>query len=79
MANVYASVRPSRLDRTPVAAMSGLGDWRWVGSVDEDSDDEDLPAIVDSDDEDSDESVSPPWRLEAACEWASLAHRLWLR
>jgi hypothetical protein len=63
VANVYASVCPSGLDRTPVAAMSGKFLRRWV----------------DSDDEDSDESVSPPWRLEAACEWASFAHRLLLR
>jgi hypothetical protein len=32
-----------------------------------------------ADDEDSDESVSPPWILFAACEWASFAHRLLLR
>jgi hypothetical protein len=32
----------------------------------------------DSDDED-DVSPSPPWRVMAACEWASFAHRLLLR
>jgi hypothetical protein len=37
------------------------------------ADDGDL--VSESDDEDSD----PPWRLFAACEWASFAHRLLLR
>ena len=82
MANVYASVRPSGLDRTPVAAMSGRHGFKflrgWVdGRVETcPSDNED------SDDEDSvrrNWSPSPPWRLEAACEWASFAHRLLLR
>jgi hypothetical protein len=56
-----------------------------VDSDDEDSDESVsppwilFPLLVDSDDEDSDESVSPPWIQFAACEWASFAHRLFLR
>ena len=69
MANVYASVCPSGLDRTPVAAMSDDEDSDWCSA----------PPLVDLDDEDSDESVSPPWTTHAACEWASFAHRLLLR
>ena len=71
-----ASVCPSGLDRTPVAAMSDDEDWCSAPTL-VDSDDENL--VSESDDEDSDESVSPPWRLQAACEWASFAHRLLLR
>ena len=64
MANVYASVRPSGLDRTPVAAMSGRHGFKFLrGRVDGcvetcPSDNED------SDDEDSvhrNWSPSPPW------------------
>ena len=79
MANVHASIRPSGLDRTPVAAMSGRLGFKflrgWVdGRV------ETCPSgNEDSDDEDSDWSPNPPWIQMAACDWASFAHRLLLR